>query len=106
MVGAGPAGLAVALMLAKKGWAVSVFERSRDPAAFDPGGGLLMMVKNVKHVAVYVGIHANNLWGYIRDMMCFFGGVSESGVYAIPQHCDQKVREVTDILEGYVVPDM
>jgi 2-polyprenyl-6-methoxyphenol hydroxylase-like FAD-dependent oxidoreductase len=44
VVGAGPAGLAVALMLAKKGWAVSVFERSSDPAAYDPGGGLLVMV--------------------------------------------------------------
>lgn len=38
VVGAGPAGLAAALMLAKKGWAVSVFERSSDPAAYDPGG--------------------------------------------------------------------
>ncbi len=37
VVGAGPAGLATALMLAKKGWAVSVFERSPNPAAYDPG---------------------------------------------------------------------
>lgn len=37
VVGAGPAGLATALMLAKKGWAVSVFERSSNPAAYDPG---------------------------------------------------------------------
>ncbi|CAL1152531.1 unnamed protein product [Cladocopium goreaui] len=44
VVGAGPAGLAVALMLAKKGWAVSVFERSSDPAAYDPGKGFMYLI--------------------------------------------------------------
>eukprot|EP00438_Fugacium_kawagutii_P026634 Skav216846 [mRNA] locus=scaffold2997:159629:161835:- [translate_table: standard] len=44
VVGAGPAGLAAALMLAKKGWSVSVFERSSDPAAYDPGKGFMYLI--------------------------------------------------------------
>jgi len=44
VVGAGPAGLATALMLAKKGWAVSVFERSSNPAAYDPGKGFMYLI--------------------------------------------------------------
>ena len=44
VVGAGPCGLAAALMLAKRGWKVSVFERSSDPAAYDPGKGFMYLI--------------------------------------------------------------
>lgn len=44
VVGAGPSGLAVSLMLAKRGWNVSVFERTSDPAAYDPGKGFMYLI--------------------------------------------------------------
>ena len=48
VVGAGPAGLATALMLAQKGWSVEVYERSTDPAAYDPGRKCLTNVLDLE----------------------------------------------------------
>lgn len=44
IVGAGPAGLAAALMLAGRGWQVTVLERSADPAAYNPGRGFMYLI--------------------------------------------------------------
>mmetsp|Transcript_32700 Transcript_32700/g.64401 ORF Transcript_32700/g.64401 Transcript_32700/m.64401 type:complete len:570 (-) Transcript_32700:174-1883(-) len=44
VVGAGPSGLAVALMLAGRGWQVTVLERSVDPAAYNPGRGFMYLI--------------------------------------------------------------
>ncbi|CAK0856592.1 unnamed protein product, partial [Prorocentrum cordatum] len=44
VVGAGPAGLAAALLLEGRGWSVTVVERSADPTEFDPGRGFMYLI--------------------------------------------------------------
>lgn len=44
VVGAGPAGLAAALMLSQRGWKVKVLEKTPDPASYDPGKGFMYLI--------------------------------------------------------------
>mmetsp|Transcript_65207 Transcript_65207/g.155720 ORF Transcript_65207/g.155720 Transcript_65207/m.155720 type:complete len:588 (-) Transcript_65207:226-1989(-) len=44
IIGGGPAGLASAIMLAQRGWAVEVIERTEDPSSYDPGRGFMYLI--------------------------------------------------------------